>query len=34
MLSLALLAALVVAPPDTIRLVLVATTDLHGHVTG
>lgn len=33
MLSLALLAALVSAPADTVRLLLVATTDLHGQVT-
>jgi 2',3'-cyclic-nucleotide 2'-phosphodiesterase (5'-nucleotidase family) len=33
MLLLPLLAALTLAPADTVRLVLVATTDLHGHVT-
>jgi len=33
MLSLALFAAWLAAPADTVRLVLVATTDLHGHVT-
>jgi 2',3'-cyclic-nucleotide 2'-phosphodiesterase/3'-nucleotidase len=30
---LALLAGLALAPPDSVRIVLVATTDLHGHVT-
>jgi len=33
MLSLALLAGLLAPPADTVRLVVVATTDLHGHVT-
>lgn len=33
MLTLGLVAALLAAPADTIRLVVVATTDLHGHVT-
>jgi len=33
MLPLALVAALLTAPTDTVRLVLVATTDLHGQVT-
>jgi 2',3'-cyclic-nucleotide 2'-phosphodiesterase/3'-nucleotidase len=30
---LALLAGLVLAPPDTVRIVLVATADVHGYVT-
>ncbi len=33
MLTLALVAALLTTPADTVRLVLVASTDLHGHVT-
>ncbi len=33
MLTLALFAALLTTPADTVRLVLVATTDLHGQVT-